>query len=178
MKLYEKIIDGKQHCKPANKIVIVKDGMQTFNPTEDMLLADGWKVHEPIPYEPTEEEILNREKEHKIDEILMYDSSMEINGFYIADQEMWLDKATRVGLKLRFDAEIASGQTNTTLWYNGVQFPLELNSALPMLNAIELYASACYDNTQAHIANVKALEDVEAIKNYDYRTGYPEKLRF
>ena len=178
MKLYEKIIDGKQHCKPANKIVIVKDGMQTFNPTEEMLLADGWKVHEPVPYEPTEEEILNREKEYKIEEILRHDSSPEVNCFYISDQEMWLDKATRVGLKLRFDAEIASGQTNTALWYNGVQFPLDLNSALQMLNAIELYASACYDNTQAHIANVKALEDVEAIKSYDYRTGYPEKLRF
>ena len=178
MKLYEKIIDGKQHCKPANKIVIVKDGMQTFNPTEEMLLADGWKVHEPIPYEPTEEEILNREKEYKIEEILRHDSSPEVNIFYIDGQELWLDKATRVGLKLRFDAEIASGQTNTTLWYNGVQFPLELNSALQMLNAIELYASVCYDNTQAHIANVKTLEDVESIKNYDYRTGYPEKLRF
>jgi hypothetical protein len=47
-----------------------------------------------------------------------------------------------------------------------------------MLNAIELYASACYDNTQAHIANVKALENIESLKNYDYRTGYPEKLRF
>jgi hypothetical protein len=178
MKLYEKIIDGKQHIMPANKIIIKKDGMQTFNPTEEMLLADGWKVHEPVSYEPTEEEIFNREKEYKIEEILRYDSSDEVNGFYIEGQEMWLDKATRVGLKLRFDAEIASGQTNTTLWYNGVQFPLELNSALQMLNAIELYASACYDNTQAHIANVKALEDVEAIKSYDYRTGYPEKLRF
>ena len=91
---------------------------------------------------------------------------------------MWLDKTTRVGLKLRFDAEIASGQTNTTLWYEGIPFNLELANAVQMLNAIELYASACYDNTQAHIANVKALEDVEAIKNYDYRTGYPEKLRF
>ena len=43
MKLYEKIIDGKQHCKPANKIVIIKDGMQTINPTEEMLLEDGWQ---------------------------------------------------------------------------------------------------------------------------------------
>ena len=66
MKLYEKIINGKQHCKPANKIVIIKDGMQTFNPTEEMLFDDGWKVHEPIQYEPTEEEILNREKEYMI----------------------------------------------------------------------------------------------------------------
>ena len=178
MKLYEKIINGKQHCKPANNIVIIKDGMQTFNPTEEMLLADGWKIHEPIPYEPTAEEILNREKEYKIEDILRYDSSSEVNIFYIDSQEMWLDKATRVGLKLRFDAEIASGQTNTTLWYEGTPFNLELTDALQMLNTIELYASACYDNTQAHIANIKSIEDVDALKAYNYRTGYPEKLRF
>jgi hypothetical protein len=178
MKLYEKIIDGKKHCKPAHEIVIVKDGMQTFNPTEAMLIKDGWVEHIPVPYELTEEEILNRDKEHKIEDILRHDASTEINGFYIADQEMWLDKATRVGLKLRFDAEMASGQTNTTLWHEGIPFNLELVNAIQMLNALELYASACYDNTQAHIANVKAIEDLETLKNYDYRTGYPEKLRF
>ena len=47
-----------------------------------------------------------------------------------------------------------------------------------MLNTIELYASACYDNTQSHIASINAIKDVETLKNYDYRTGYPEKLRF
>lgn len=191
MKLYEKIIDGKQHVKPRNKIVlhrtqVIKDSegnekevkMQTFNPTEEMLLADGWVEHIPVPYEPTEEEILNREKEYKIEEILRHDSSREVNCFYIEDQEMWLDKATRVGLKLRFDAEIASGQIITTLWYEGTPFNLELANAVQMLNAIELYASACYDNTQMHIAYVKVMEDLETLKNYDYRTGYPEKLRF
>lgn len=178
MKLYEKIIDGKQHCKPANKIVIIKDGMQTINPTEEMLLEDGWVEHIPVQYELTEEEILNREKEYKIDEILRYDSSNEVNGFYIDDQELWFDKATRVGLKLRFDAEIASGKTNTTIWYEGTPFNLELANALQMLNDIELYASACYDNTQRHIASINTIEDIETLKNYDYRTGYPDKLRF
>lgn len=178
MKLYEKIINGKQHCKPANKIVIVKDGMQTFNPTEEMLLEDGWVEHISVQYEPTEEEIFNREKEYKISDILNYDSSREVNGFYINDQELWLDKATRVGLKLRFDAEISNGQTNTTLWYEGTPFKLELVNALQMLNDIELYASACYDNTQTHIANINKIKDLETLKNYDYRIGYPEKLRF
>ena len=178
MKLYEKIIDGKQHCKPANKIVIIKDGMQTFNPTEEMLFDDGWKVHEPIQYEPTEEEILNREKEYMIEEIIRYDSSIEVNVFYINDQEMWLDKATRVGLKLRFEAEIASGKTETTLWYEGNQFPLTLDNALAMLNAIELYASACYDNTQKHINEIKSMTTCDEIKSYDYRRDYPDKLRF
>lgn len=178
MKLYEKIIDGKKHCKPVNKIVIVKDGMQTFNPTEEMLLEDGWVEHIPVQYEPTEEEIFNREKEYKIDEILSYDSSREVNGFYIDDQELWLDKATRVGLKLRFDAEIADGKTNTTIWYEGTPFKLELVNALQILNDVELYASECYDNTQTHIANINEIKDLETLKNYDYRTGYPEKLRF
>lgn len=178
MKLYEKIIDGKQHCKPANKIVIIKNGMQTINPTEEMLLEDGWIEHIPVQYEPSEEEILSREKEYMIEDILRYDSSEEVNGFYIGDQELWLDKATRVGLKLRFDAEIANGQTTTTLWYEGIPFNLKLVNAVQMLNAIELYASACYDNTQAHIANINATEDLETLKNYDYRIGYPEKLRF
>ena len=178
MKLYEKIINGEQHCKPSNKIVIVKDGMQTFNPTEEMLFEDGWKVHEPVPYEPTEEEILNREKEYKIEEILRHDSSPEVNCFYIEGQEMWLDKATRVGLKLRFDAEMAAEKTTTTLWHDGMSFELELTAAIQMLNAIELYASACYDNTQKHIFTVKSMEMIDDIKSYDYRTGYPDYLRF
>ena len=178
MKLYEKIIDGKQHCKPANKIVIVKDGMQTFNPTEEMLLEDGWVVHIPIQYEPTSEEIINREKEYKIEDIIRHDLSIEVNEFFIGDTSIWLDKSTRAGLKLRFEAEIAIGKTDTTLWADGVQYELQLNSAIQMLYALEVYASACYDNTQFHISQVKNLDNIEDIKEYDYRTGYPEKLRF
>lgn len=178
MKLYKKIIDDKLVIKSANQIIIYRNGFQTFNPTEEMLFTDGWVEHIPVVYEPTEEEILNREREHKIEEILEYDSSPEVNCFYIDGQEMWLDKATRVGLKLRFDAEIASGQTNTTLWYDGIPFNLELATALQMLNAIELYASACYDNTQMHIAYVKAIESIDILKEYDYHAGYPEKLNF
>lgn len=178
MKRYIKTIDGKQVIKPANKIVINKDGMNTINPKEEMILADGWEVYEPVSYEPTVEEILNSEREYKIEEILRHDSSREVNCFYIKGQEMWLDKATRVGLKLRFDAEIASGHANTTLWYEGIPFNLELANAVQMLNVIELYASACYDNTQRHLAAVDKLESIDEIINYDFTTGYPEKLVF
>lgn len=177
--------DGQ--IKARNQIVIKgqrtikdKDGndkvvsTNTYNPTEEMILADGWVEYVPPVYEPTIEDY----RRDTINEIKRFDSSNEVNGFYIDGQEMWLDKATRVGLKLRFDAEMASGQTNTTLWYEGTPFNLELANAVQILNAIELYASACYDNTQLHIANVKVIEDIESLKNYDYKMGYPEKLRF
>lgn len=59
MKLYTK--DGK--VKPANKIVIIKDDLQIINPTEEMILEDGWVEYvqpevEPQPYRKSESEIM------------------------------------------------------------------------------------------------------------------------
>lgn len=114
----------------------------------------------------------------KMSEIERYDKSSAVNQFYIGDTAMWLDKETRTGLMLRFQAEQAVGNIDTTLWANGVQYPLSLSLAVQMLYALEVYASACYDNTQRHIAAVDNLSTIEEIQSYDYTTGYPEKLRF
>lgn len=176
MKRYTKTIDGKVVIEERNRIVINKDGTTTLFPTHEMLLEDGW-VEYVIP-EPTEEELFARAKRNLKNEIAHHDSSSEVNEFFINGLPVWLDKATRAGLKLRFEAEIAVGNENTSLWYNNMQFPLPLSQAMQMLYAIEIYASACYDNTQAHLANVEALSTIEECEAYDYRVGYPEKLRF
>lgn len=42
MKVYQKEIDGRLEIKPRNRIVIIKDGMQTFNPSDEMVMEDGW----------------------------------------------------------------------------------------------------------------------------------------
>lgn len=170
MKRYIK--DNK--IKTAKQIIIHKDGKQIINPTEEMILANGWVEYIAPVYEKTIEDY----KRDKKDEILHFDSSEEVNIFYIQGLPVWLDKTTRAGLKLRFEAEIAVGKTDTVLWYNGMQFPLSLEQAIQMLYAIEVYASACYDNTQKHLTAVDILETVEDIENYDYRIGYPEKLEF
>lgn len=160
--------------KNRNQIVIHKDGMNIYNPTEEMVLANGWEEYITPIYEPT----LYDYQAMKKDEIINYDSSEEVNAFYMQGERMWLDKATRTGLLLRFQAEQAQGITDTTLWYNGQQFPLKVDQAIQMLFAIELYASACYDNTQRHLATIKELQTIEEIEGYDYTLGYPEKLRF
>lgn len=171
-----KIFQKDNQIKSLNRIVIIKDDMQILNPTEEMVLEDGW-VEFKAP-EPTAEELLFCAEKDKIKEIEDYDASGNVNEFYVQDASIWLDKATRAGLKLRFEAEMHSGKTETSLWYNGVQYPLSLESAVQMLHALELYASACYDNTQLHIAAIKDLKTVEEIEAYDYRVGYPEKLHF
>ena len=174
MKRYSKVIDGKTIIKSANEIVVRKNGMQTINPTEAQILADGWEVYERPIYTPTLEDV----KRNKVDEILAYDSSEAVNEFSIGGVPMWLDKATRAGLLLRFEAEAKAGRTSTTLWYNGLPFTLPLTYAQEILIALELYASACYDNTQRHIAEVQKMESKEAVESYDYTTGYPQKLLF
>lgn len=199
MKRYIK--DGQ--IKTRSQIVIKKNGMQTINPTEDMILADGWVEYVPPTVETKEEEKqeeevytpLDNTTVHQVPEvsdkaafvrarhrlrnkIKSYDSSREVNLFYVGGAEVWLDKATRAGLLLRFQAEKAQGLISTALWYNGVQFPLSVDNAIAMLYAIELYASACYDNTQRHLAAVNALTTIEEVDGYDYKAGYPEKLNF
>lgn len=174
MKEYKKIIDGEVVIKSANEIVVRKNGMQTINPSEEQILADGWVGYIPQPYVPTLEEV----KANKVAEILAYDSSSEVNEFSIGGVPMWLDKATRAGLLLRFEAEGKVGRTETTLWNDGQSYTLPLEQAQQILIALELYASGCYDNTQRHIAEVQKLESKEAVESYDYTSGYPQKLAF
>lgn len=176
-KLFVKKINGSRVMKRRNQITVIIDDFQFINPNDTMLFKDGWEeVVIPPPIAPVETADSARSK--MISKINLYDSSSSVNEFTVSGSPIWLDKATRVGLRLRFESEIAMGITNTVLWYEGVKFELETENAIKMLFAIELYASACYDNTQKHIANVNALETIEEIENYDYTTGYPEKLRF
>ena len=174
MKRYIKTIDGKTIIKRTEEIVIKGNGSQTFNPKEDAILADGWVEYIPQPHVPTIEEI----KASKVDAILAYDRSEAVNEFSMGGLPIWLDKATRAGLLLRFEAESKVGRETTTLWYGGQSFTLPLAQAQQILIALELYASECYDRTQAHIAAVNAMESKEAVEAYDYTTGYPAKLNF
>ena len=174
MKKYQKVIDGKTIIKSANEIVIRTATEQIINPSEVLILANGWEVYVAPVYEPTLEEI----KANKVDEILAYDSSNAVNEFSIGGVPMWLDKATRAGLLLRFEAEGKVGRTETTLWNDGQSYTLPLEQAQQILIALELYASACYDNTQRHIAEVQKLDTIEAVEAYDYTSGYPQKLLF
>ena len=176
MKQYTKTIDGKTVIKTRNQIVVVANGRQHINPTEEILLANGWTEY-VIP-EPTAEELLLTARQRKARKIERYDSSSEVNQFYVSEIPVWLDKATRAGLLLRFQAEKAQGLVSTSLWYNGTQFPLNVEQAIQMLYAIELYASACYDNTQRHLAAINELKTIEEIEQYDYKVGYPDKLNF
>lgn len=140
--------------------------------------ALGNTALQSIPDEYVIEDELVLAKQKATIAIERYDSSSEVNCFYIGGIPMWLDKATRAGLMLRFQSEQAIGKEMTSLWYNGQVYELPLETAFQMLFALEVYASACYDNTQRHLAAVGELESIEQIEAYNYREGYPNKLEF
>ena len=174
MKEYKKIIDGREVIKSAGQIVVRKNGMQTINPSEAQILADGWEIYERPIYTPTLEDA----KRNKVDEILAYDSSEAVNEFTYGGAPMWLDKATRTGLRNRFISESALGKTTTTLWYGEQRYDLPIETANVLLNHLENYASECYDNTQRHLAEVAKLDSIAEVYAYDFTIGYPAKLAF
>lgn len=123
-------------------------------------------------------ETLKSAKEKKYTEIAVYDSSANVNGFTIQGRRLWLDRNTRAALMRRFEAEKASGVKETTLWYGDGKFDMPVDTAIQMLNAIEIYACKCFDVTAAHKAKVSGLTTIDEVIGYDYKTGYPEQLNF
>ena len=164
--------------KLRKDITIEKDGYVTYNPSEEVLLENGWEEYVYVVPEKTEEEMIEIKRKEMLNRVDTFDTSDNVNLFYIGEYSLWLDKATRAGLKLRFEAEIATGKTETSLWHDNMQFPLPLEQAMQMLYALELYASECYDQTQYHKMVLSGLTTYDELYNYDYTTGYPEKLRF
>ena len=107
-----------------------------------------------------------------------FNTSRHVDMFSINGVDVWIDPETRTGLLLRFKSELKTGIEQTTLWHGDLSFTLNVEDAIKMLYAIELYASECYNVTEQHRANIKALTDDEEIREYDYTTGYPPKLQF
>lgn len=175
MKLYTK--DGQ--TKYDNQIVIIKDGMQIINPTEEQILADGWVEYvAPTPQEPTEEEKLQQVKNTKIAEISAYDVSDNVNFFTYKGQIMWLSREDRIVLKDRFEREKSNSVEITNLYYNGYAINITPDEGIYLIDSISAYADKCFDNTQKNISLVNACMSVEEVNAIDITAGYPDKLIF
>ena len=71
----------------------------------------------------------------------------------------------------------SAGQEETTLWLGDIELVVDCDKAIHMLSALEIYALECFNVTASHKAAVNKLDNIEAVLTYDYREGYPEKLK-
>ena len=106
-----------------------------------------------------------------------YDSSSSVNSFLLNGMEVWLDKATRVGLMNSTTIAKSMGQQKTTLWLGSYQLEVDCDKAIQLLSALEMYALECFNVTAAHKKAVSELDNIEGVLTYDYKSGYPDKLK-
>ena len=120
----------------------------------------------------------NRKILNVISKINEYDKSSQVNGVTINGMHTWFDKATRVGLRNSTNVLKKLGNETTSLWVNNKEITIKCDQLTDMLDKLEVYALNCFDITSKHKRNVYQLSTIEEIENYDYTSGYPEKLTF
>ena len=121
--------------------------------------------------------VLSEAKTSMLAAITAYDASSSVNSFLLNGMEVWLDKATRVGLMNSTTIAKNMGQEKTTLWLGSYQLEVDCDKAIQLLSALEMYALECFNVTAAHKKAVSELDNIEAVLTYDYKSGYPEKLK-
>ena len=118
-------------------------------------------------------------KSTAIAEITEYDDSDNVNGFLFNGQPLWLDSTLRSKLERRFKVEVSAHEATSSIHFeDGSVITINPETGLTMLDSLEYYAKECYEVTQSHKAAVLALDSVEAVTSYNFKTGYPPKLEF
>ena len=123
-------------------------------------------------------ETVDELKERLINEINQWDKSSNVNSFSLRGKNIWLSKETRSSIKETVEAKQRKGFQTSYIWYGNDQFELNCDDILSMLEDISIYADSCNSSTMRHLANVKSCNDLATLQNYNYHTGYPDKLKF
>lgn len=180
--MYYKIIDEETIFSDGKflKTEITENGktrkVNIINPTEEQMLDAGWQVW--IEPEPNDEEKLKIAKNQKLVQINNYDASPNVEEFTISGVPMWLGHELRQQIRTSADAYTAMGYENMTKVFNGQEFTFPIATWLQMLNALEIYAAEALNTTERHKNAVNAMTSIQDVIDYDYTTGYPEKLEF
>lgn len=159
-----------------------ENGNTLYSATSDSNVADLLEdLYEMVQIDlglkdkPSEIEVAQNKVIRKINK---YDTSADVNSFYLNGLQVWLDKSTRVGLMNSLTIEKNTGKETSTLWFGNLKLDISPDAAIQMLSALELYALECYNVTAEHKAKVKAMNDINSINSYNYTVNYPDKLKF
>lgn len=117
-------------------------------------------------------------RQDKLNEITEYDKSNDVNSFNLNGIDVWVDRETRVSLMSTTKIKKELGIEETTIWFGDLHVTLPCESVIQMLSTLEIYAYNCFNKTAEHKSIINAMDNVEDIKNYNFKIGYPEKLSF
>lgn len=128
--------------------------------------------------EPTLQEVL----QEKLLQLQNYDNSEAVNSFFVQNDDksirMWYNATERSNYKNSLDSASMLNIETVNVPVNGQLINISLQKARLFLAQIQVYADTCALVTLSHKNNISALNSIEEINQYDYTTGYPEKLTF
>ena len=104
--------------------------------------------------------------------IEMFDRSSEVNSFIYKGNKYWLDKQQRSCMKTVAE----SGLSEIEIIIGNDSLLLSAEQVKQFIINLEAYAYKCYITTNKHLHTAKSLIKLEDIINYDYTTGYPDKI--
>lgn len=117
-------------------------------------------------------------KEMKLNELVEYDKSGDVNSFIVNGENVWFDKDTRSALNTSIGAAELLGETEISFVINDKVFSIEISKAKQMLAQLQRYADTCFLNTEEHRQAISKLIDEVAVIDYNVTIGYPTKLTF
>ena len=171
---------NEEHVKTTDHVPVAMndDGTMEYETREKTQYAyDVYWLSLPSTAPHDAAAVLSAAKTSMLAEITAYDSSSSVNSFLLNGMEVWLDKATRVGLMNSTTIAKSMGQQKTTLWLGSYQLEVDCDKAIQLLSALEMYALECFNVTAAHKKAVSELDNIDGVLTYDYKSGYPDKLK-
>lgn len=119
--------------KPRKKIIIIKDDFQIINPTEEMILADGWELYvapEPAPYQPSPMEMLEKYQLKQFNERtdVSDEDALEFS-ILVYDWDTYFDKPIKAGQLVGYEGKV----------WRVVQDHTVLPAYPPSINTASLY---------------------------------------
>ena len=174
--MYYKIIKGKKVYSDCKTIQLEFDhpplvaGQFVSNPSEELILADGWQVYVP----PIHVRTLEEAKAERIGALEDYDSSDAVNSFTLGDKHLWVEPNDRTNYMMTLNAAAEMGIESISF----MGYTVPVSYAIQILKLVSIYAMQCVGVTDAHREAINILDTIEAVDNYNFETGYPEKLVF
>ena len=156
-----------------NCMIMVATAKYTHRPTAEEISEDyQWHT------ETLDKMLLEQAKLAKTREITEYNSSENVDGFYLNGVKHWLTLDERKAAELSTKAHITLGHETTEQCMGGVFYTIPCESLIYMLAELEIYALECLNHAKRQEAEVMTITDIEAVEKYDVTKGYPEMLRF
>lgn len=127
-------------------------------------------------------------KEYLLKKVRLYDASSAVNSFKYNGKEYWLDKLQRGSILNLLNTPVATATDTDSMdiILGDDIYSIKPEKLADLINSLEQYAYKCKVTTQKHINEINNYSDptnheeygkfIDFIINYDYMSGYPEKI--